>query len=119
LSRYQELDAILNERKHDFSIDCLQSVNRCTVERVNLSIIKLNILRLALRQKEAFFKALGTGWSHKLQWKDVEVVNNSDGKPDIIVHGEALAVLKKRKITNIQVSISHEPEYACGMVILE
>jgi holo-[acyl-carrier protein] synthase len=69
--------------------------------------------------KEAFFKALGTGWSHKLQWKDVEVVNNSDGKPDIIVHGEALAVLKKRKITNIQVSISHEPEYACGMVILE
>jgi holo-[acyl-carrier protein] synthase len=69
--------------------------------------------------KEAFFKALGTGWSHKLQWRDIEVVNNHDGKPDIIVHGEALALLKNRKIKKIQISISHESVYACAIVILE
>jgi len=69
--------------------------------------------------KEAFFKALGTGWNDKLQWKDVEVVNNSDGKPDIIAHGKALALLQERKIMNIQVSISHESVYACAIVILE
>src|SRR6476659_3892843 len=40
--------------------------------------------------KEAAFKALGTGWSAGVKWKDVEVVRLTSGKPELHLHGEAL-----------------------------
>ena len=69
--------------------------------------------------KEAFFKALGSGWSKGFAWTDVEVAHYESGKPYIITHGKVKEFIEKNQISNIQVSISHLKETAIAIVILE
>jgi holo-[acyl-carrier protein] synthase len=46
--------------------------------------------------KEAFLKAIKTGWRGKITWHDIEVVNDQDGVPSLNVRGEALRILMER-----------------------
>jgi holo-[acyl-carrier protein] synthase len=69
--------------------------------------------------KEAFFKAIGTGWRGGLAWKEVEVLNNRLGKPEIVIHGKVKKFLEKRNITGIHVSLSHISNLATAIVIIE
>jgi len=68
--------------------------------------------------KEAFGKALGTGLAG-IDLKDIIVVNNRNGKPDIRVTGTALAALVQSGADKTHLSISHEKDNAVAMVILE
>ena len=68
--------------------------------------------------KEAFVKALGTGFvAGKLT--DIEVVNDLQGKPTLVLGGLFREIKKKKKIENIHLSLSHTAEYAMAQVILE
>ncbi|MDD5156044.1 MAG: holo-ACP synthase [Candidatus Omnitrophica bacterium] len=59
--------------------------------------------------KEAVFKALG---NKNLSWKDVEILNDSDGKPAcVILNG-------KGKNIEVHVSISHVKNYAVANAII-
>ncbi len=69
--------------------------------------------------KEAFFKALGTGWRGGMAFNEVEVVNDELGKPSIQLLGETRNIVGKREINNIHVSLSHVKEMAIATVILE
>jgi len=69
--------------------------------------------------KEAFFKALGTGWRNGMSWTDIKIENDKLGKPEITLTGETLAYFKKQKLKSIILSISHSKEYAVGFVIIE
>lgn len=69
--------------------------------------------------KEAFFKALGTGWRNGLGWKDVEVRNDALGKPRLSLRNQARERVEELNISNIQVSISHGKDVAVSIVILE
>ncbi len=69
--------------------------------------------------KEAFFKALGTGWRGAMAFNEVEVVNDELGKPTINLLGEAINILKERNITIIHISLSHTKTMAMATVILE
>jgi holo-[acyl-carrier protein] synthase len=69
--------------------------------------------------KEAFLKALKTGWRGKIRWQDIEVVNDADGVPSLNVTGEAARLLEKLGATRIHLSISHTTEHAIAEVILE
>jgi holo-[acyl-carrier protein] synthase len=69
--------------------------------------------------KEAFLKALKTGWRGKITWQDIEVVNDADGVPSLNVTGEAARVLEKLGAGRIHLSISHTTEHAIAEVILE
>ncbi len=69
--------------------------------------------------KEAFFKAIGTGLRHGLRWKDVEVLNDSLGKPMLVLHNRALEIIRERGISNIQCSISHDRLMTTAIVVLE
>jgi holo-[acyl-carrier protein] synthase len=69
--------------------------------------------------KEAFFKALGTGWRKGVTFKDVEVINQLSGKPEIVLYGKSREMVKRYRIKNIQVSLSHVGETAHSIVILE
>lgn len=61
--------------------------------------------------KEAFVKAVGAGISAQFGWKDIEVKNEENGKPYIVV--------LKPMSGNIHLSISHSDEYAVASVIVE
>ena len=69
--------------------------------------------------KEAFLKALGSGLRGGLKWKDVEVINNELGKPEIRMQNTAQEICENAGIDNVYVSLSHTKESAIAVVILE
>ncbi len=69
--------------------------------------------------KEAFFKALGTGKISPFKWKEVEVIYDSKGKPELKIKGKSKESLEKMEVTKIHLSISHIEEIAVAFVILE
>jgi holo-[acyl-carrier protein] synthase len=69
--------------------------------------------------KEAFFKALGTGWSGGLAFNQVEVVNDARGKPEIRVYGRAKQLIEENGVIHIQVSLTHLKDIASSIVTLE
>jgi len=69
--------------------------------------------------KEAFLKALGSGLRGGLKWKDVEVLNNELGKPEIRMQNTAQEICENAGINNVHVSLSHTKESAIAVVILE
>lgn len=68
--------------------------------------------------KEAFFKALGTGWHDNTAFNEVVVSNDALGKPFIKLIGETEKILEGRQ-AKIHLSISHTKDYATAMVIIE
>ena len=74
-------------------------------------------LAVRFAAKEAYAKAIGTGIkgfgrdNNGIFWKDIEVVNNSSGKPFLSIRGK---ISKKA-----QVSLSHSRDYAVASVYVE
>ena len=64
-------------------------------------------------------KALGTGWSRGVRWRDIEVVRPKGQRPTIQFHGEAAVIATKLGTKNIALSITHTSEEALAHVILE
>jgi holo-[acyl-carrier protein] synthase len=69
--------------------------------------------------KEAFLKALGTGKSQGILWRDVETVRGPMGKPVVRLHGQAVRWMRFHGGTAVHVSIAHDGGKAVGFVILE
>ena len=71
--------------------------------------------------KEAFVKALGIGFRNNINFKDIEVVNNTYGKPYISINkkiANKIKTLFKVKKFNILLSISDEKKYSIASVII-
>jgi len=79
-----------------------------------------NALSLAARfaAKEAFGKALGTGLTN-LALKDIMVVNQENGKPELRLTGTAQCAMEKTGADKAHISLSHERDNAVALVILE
>jgi len=60
--------------------------------------------------KEAYVKALGTGFSSTIPPENIEIRNNKEGKPYIYIEGQ--------KIENCDISLSHSKEYAVAYVVI-
>jgi holo-[acyl-carrier protein] synthase len=69
--------------------------------------------------KEAFFKALGTGFRDGMSWQDVEVENDSLGKPQLRLTAVALQKFEKRKLKKALLSLSHTRDMAVALVVIE
>jgi len=68
--------------------------------------------------KEACAKALGIGLAKKINWKDIEIMNDINGKPYINLYNNALNRLKQmsKKKCNIFLSLSDEKNYSIANV---
>jgi len=69
--------------------------------------------------KEAFLKALGTGWSKGIKFSEIEIRNLESGQPVIEVYGRAKELCRVQGINRFSVSLSHLKSHAVAMVILE
>ena len=69
--------------------------------------------------KEAFLKALKTGWRGKITWHDVEIITDESGAPAMRVTGEAARLLAALGADRVHLSISHTNDNAVAQVILE
>lgn len=64
--------------------------------------------------KEAVAKALGTGFGKKLSWQDIEILNNKEGSPQVLLS------LKAQKTFNspiLLLTLSHCKAYATAFAI--
>ena len=71
--------------------------------------------------KEAFVKALGIGFRKNINFKDIEIVNNTYGKPYISINQKIANKIKtifKVKKFNILLSTSDEKKYSIARVII-
>ena len=71
--------------------------------------------------KEAFAKALGTGITKGISLKDIEIFNDSSGKPNIRLKGVAGTLLKKKIRKSkyyIYLSLSDDIPWAQATVII-
>jgi holo-[acyl-carrier protein] synthase len=69
--------------------------------------------------KEASMKALGTGWSRGVRWRDIEVVRQPSGKPTLRLAGVALQIAEGMGVKNISLTITHSGNLALAEVIFE
>ena len=69
--------------------------------------------------KEAFMKAMGTGWEPAMGWKDVAVENDPQGKPQLRLSRRLRERFSRLGLTDIHLSLSHTREHAVAMVVLE
>ncbi len=69
--------------------------------------------------KEAFLKAMGTGWSGGHKFSEIEVVNNALGKPELFVHGKVKEFCEAHGVSAMEVSLTHIKDLASAVVVLE
>jgi len=69
--------------------------------------------------KEAFLKGVGLGMAGGVGFRDVEVINRAEGKPELGFHGKAREMVDRAGITESHISISHTDRYAVAFVVLE
>jgi holo-[acyl-carrier protein] synthase len=67
--------------------------------------------------KEAILKVLGTGWRGQISWRDMEVLSNSAGAPQVSLTGECARVAERLGITQILLSITHTSHVASASAI--
>ena len=69
--------------------------------------------------KEAFFKAIGTGWGRGVAWTEIEVCSSPNGAPRIQLSGAAERLAADRGVINIHLSLTHTDTFASAYLILE
>lgn len=74
---------------------------------------------LRFAAKESFLKALGTGLRDGLCWKDMEVVNDPLGKPELRLYRRAEELFRQAGLNACFLSLSHDAGCAIAMVVLE
>lgn len=69
--------------------------------------------------KEAGMKALGTGLTGGITWKDLAVGRESSGKPTLYLSGVAKQRANEMGVTRIHLTITHTGDLAMAVVVLE
>ncbi len=68
--------------------------------------------------KEAMAKAMGLGIGRGLNFREIAVIHDALGKPELICLGESLETFNKAGIDRSYLSISDEQDYAVAFVVL-
>ena len=83
---------------------------------------KINFYAKRFAAKEAFVKAIGTGFRSNINFIDIEIKNNKNGKPYISLSKKLNNFLQKKfKIQKYKVflSLSDEKDYSIAFVVID
>ena len=92
------------------------------LELSTLTINKTSFFSKRFAAKEAFAKALGTGFRNNLNFKDIEVINDKFGKPYYSKNKKIKKMIQKNfKVKNFDcfLSISDEKDYSAAFTIIQ
>ena len=67
--------------------------------------------------KEAVMKAIGTGWSKGVGFRDIEVRSLASGQPTLVLHEEARQTADRLGIGEVLITISHCRAYATATAV--
>ena len=88
----------------------------------SLSKNKVGFFSKRFAAKEAFAKALGTGFRDNLNFKDIEIINDKKGKPYYLKSKKISKIIHKNfniKKYNCFLSISDEKDYSTAFTIIQ
>ena len=83
---------------------------------------KSNYFSKRFAAKEAFMKALGTGFRFNVNFNDISVINNKEGKPELKITNNVKKLLISRfkvKKFNLFISLSDEKNYSIAFVVIQ
>jgi holo-[acyl-carrier protein] synthase len=80
--------------------------------------LALKFLASRFAAKEAFSKALGLGMRAPMNWHSVQVTNEIDGRPSVMLSGPLSEWVRERGLI-AKLSLSDEVEYALAFVVIE
>ena len=119
------VDIIKNKRVQSFLKD-KKFINRIFGKNeITLSkriINKTSYFSKRFAAKEAFVKALGTGFRDGLNFRDIQIINNNLGKPYYLISSKIKNLIKKKKKVknfNLFLSIADEKEYSIAFTIIQ
>ncbi|MEI9981360.1 MAG: holo-ACP synthase [Edaphobacter sp.] len=69
--------------------------------------------------KEAGAKALGTGISRGVSWREFEVKREASGKPKLSLSGRAAELARVMGVRRVELSLTHSRELAMAVVLME
>ncbi|MGX9365526.1 holo-[acyl-carrier-protein] synthase [Desulfoplanes sp. PS50] len=88
-------------------------------ERQRLPSRPVNYVAGRFAAKEACVKALGTGFSQGIGFRNIDIVSLESGQPHIVLNGPALEKSISLDVHDIHLSITHGRDIASAVVILE
>ena len=77
---------------------------------------RVESLAVRFAAKEAVSKALGTGIGDA-SWRDIEIVNEENGRPNLVMHGAAQEIASRQGLDTWSISLSHTDTHAIGMAV--
>ena len=83
---------------------------------------KVSFFSKRFAAKEAFAKAIGTGFRNNLNFKDIEIVNDKMGKPYYLKSKKISKIIQEKfniKRYNCFLSISDEKDYSTAFTIIQ
>ncbi|MDH3627632.1 MAG: holo-ACP synthase [Acidobacteriota bacterium] len=80
---------------------------------------RLQALAARFAVKEATLKALGTGWSRGLGFRQIELLGRRGAPPELRLHGPAHDRAVELGVLRSHVSLTHQPGIAAAVVVLE
>ena len=83
---------------------------------------KTNFFAKRFAAKEAFVKSIGTGISKDINFKNIHVINDKSGKPNIKFSNKVKnLIIKKFKTRNFNIflSLSDEKNYSIAFVVIQ
>ncbi len=76
-------------------------------------------LAVKFAAKEAFSKAVGTGFGAALSPRDLQVLHDDKGAPRLVVSGRAEARMRALGMEKVFLSLSHDGDVGVAFVVLE
>ena len=117
---------IIDNKRIKNSIKNTKFINRIYGNKeLKQSILSKNMINYFSKRfaaKEAFAKALGTGFRMNLNFKDIEIINDNMGKPYYVKNKKITKMIKKNfnvKNFNFFLSISDEKNYSTAFTIIQ
>ncbi len=100
-----------------YSNHCERFINKIftkdEIEYLDSKNFRIETIAGMFAGKEAISKALGTGIG-KVGFKDMEILHTAEGKPFVRLSQE---LIKEFKLASMEISISHEKDYAVAFVV--
>lgn len=121
----RRVEKVLERHGERFINRCFTAQEIAKAERRRAAGTHIATYAKRFAAKEAVSKALGTGFSHGVFFKDINIVNNPAGKPEIILTGgalarlEALARLAGGGMPRLYLTMTDEPPMVQAQVIIE
>lgn len=111
------IEALYKEYGDKFVKRILTSEEEKNFRQIKPEIKQISYLAKRFAGKEALAKALGTGISSGINFADIEILNDSSGKPIVNLYGKAYDIFSKTP-GKIDISLSDDYPTAFAVVII-